>query len=157
MDTVEFLIKNGADLSTIHLTDSTLFDLAHSEGMVNLLISNGAKLNVAENEDGLTLLHLATRAGELLITISCRTSEYRKTSSFFTYLFGTFMVSGNGAVCELLIQNGSDINARDKGNQTPLDYAIKQGWLRFKRAICSAFHNYKIYFSNLRFRKQKCD
>lgn len=61
----DLLIKNGANTGSIDFTQTVLQShLAQKGEMVKLLISNGANLNVADDENASTMLHHAVLGGK---------------------------------------------------------------------------------------------
>lgn len=130
----DLLIKNGANTGSIDFTQTVLQShLAQKGEMVKLLISSGANLNVADDENASTMLHHAVLGGE-------NSKKFRRLDWIKANLciFKEFLsnhnetnwcdVLGNVTVATLLIQNGFDINAIREDNKTSLDIAIEQGW-----------------------------
>ncbi len=92
--TVEYLLKNGADVNQATESGFTPLHNAALSGFVrtaDLLIKHGANVN-ARNGWGQTPLHLAA-------------------------------AKNNPAMCELLLRNGADANIRGNNDETPLSMA----------------------------------
>ncbi|MCD4731028.1 MAG: ankyrin repeat domain-containing protein, partial [Bacteroidales bacterium] len=97
------------------------------EGMTKVLVSNGAKINVYDN-DGLAPIHLAVQSGkkeivEYLIDygafINCKEKNTGSTELHLA------VAMGYNDIVELLIKNGSSPTMQDNNELTPFDYAWK--------------------------------
>ncbi|EXB65070.1 26S proteasome non-ATPase regulatory subunit 10 [Morus notabilis] len=85
--------------------------------IVDILLSKGADVNL-KNDGGRTALHYAASKGwlkiaEILISHRAKINLKDKASS-----------TGNSELCELLIEEGADVDAVDKAGQTPLMNAV---------------------------------
>lgn len=80
----ELLVESGASVNTIDFTElrPLLSNLADQEQMVKWLISEGVNLSFADNEDGLTILHLAAMKGMNASEIKTHFIELTKNKRF---------------------------------------------------------------------------
>jgi len=96
----ELYINKGADVNHKSLSGKTPLHYAAMRGsaeMINFLISNGAKVNAADNM-GVLPIHDAAQ--------------------------GVKKGRGNNSALNALISHGSDINKKDSNGDTPLHYAV---------------------------------
>lgn len=137
-EVTRFLILNGADVNpksctheksctcgpnfTLPLHAAARSGLAE---MTRILVSNGAKVNVYDN-NGMTPLHLAVESGkpeiiEYLIDNGAFINiKEKKQGSTELHLA---VAMGYGEIVDLLISKGSDLNVKDDCGKSPLDYA----------------------------------
>ena len=94
--------------------------LGHVE-IVNLLISNGAKINI-KNGVGMTPLHEASNK-EIAEILLANNANVNARAKGITPLHVAASVNDND-VSKILIINGADINAKDDSEITPLHYAV---------------------------------
>ena len=100
-DTVQLLIKHGADVTARNDTHSTPLHLASSKGSaesVDLLIQHGSDVN-AKDVNQSTPLHLAASSRLKL----------------------------EGTIVRLLLKYGAEVDAKDNEGRTPLDIASSEG------------------------------
>jgi ankyrin repeat protein len=101
VDTVQVLIREGADVTARDDSNSAPLHLASSKWSaeaVNLLIQNGADVNV-QNGNQSTPLHLAASSHLAL----------------------------EGTIVRLLLRHGANVNAKDSEGLTPLEIATLEG------------------------------
>lgn len=93
--------------------------------VARILIENHADIN-AKTNDGWTALHLSVINGMFITIIMNATILTFKIKS---HLFRSRFVFNLGKVntTRFLIENGADINARNKPGQTPSDIANSEG------------------------------
>jgi len=136
---VALLISRGADVNLIdndgntplHLVSlSNLPRFIHANIVAKMLIDNGADLE-SRNNLQMTVLHLARNDGPIV-------EAYRRLKLDFDcrdYMNRTpLMISclnDNSSFCEILLENGANIRARDKFNRIPLHYAIEYSESKF--------------------------
>ena len=103
VELVDWLIDRGADVNGTGYESGNAVILASFKAQIekiHRLIAHGANVNQPAGDDGRTALHVASGWG------------YKGDRSL--------------AVISLLLENGADINARDKRNQTPLHWAVQE-------------------------------
>src|ERR1700761_1690619 len=101
VDTVQLLIRNGADVTARDNTHLTPLHLASAKGCpetVDLLIQQGADVN-ARNVRQATPLHLAASSRLAL----------------------------EGTIIRILLRSGANIDAKDSEGRTPLEIATSEG------------------------------
>ncbi len=106
-DSVEILIKNGANVNAITRNGTTALMYASSfverTNIVKILIKNGANVNAKESHGWTALMHAAAR--------------------------------GCINVVEILIKNGANVNAKSPNGWTALMYASKNGHMRIAEML----------------------
>jgi len=131
-----FLLANGADVNSQETRDrSTPLHLAARAGgksMVELLLANGARVDV-QKPDGNTPLFVAAFRGyrsvvEVLLANQANPNipgdgTTRSPRSPLHAVAG----ANNSEIAALLLANGAEVDARDKGGATPLHDAASAG------------------------------
>ncbi len=135
----KFLIMNGADVNPDPCSDKActcgpnfhtpLHAAARRGGlaMTKNLVSNGAKINVYDN-NGIAPLHFAIENGnEELVAYLIENGAFLNIKEKIqgSSELHQAVAMGDGDMVDLLIEKGSDVNAVDKCMQTPLDYACR--------------------------------
>lgn len=119
---VKLLIKHGADISRKNRDDKTPLDLVREEDhefASDLLRGNAALLDAAKNGNLSRVQRLVTSDN-----INCRDAQGRNSTPL--HLAAGY---NNIEVAEYLLENGADVNARDKGGLIPLHNASSYGHL----------------------------
>jgi ankyrin repeat protein len=128
---VEFLIENGADVNVKNKDGNTPSHMTTTSDIVKLLIEKGADINV-KNKDGDT--PLSTHIKNYLYhknRISKLRADIRKTSGRIRVTYRTrlkeseFFAPQYAKMVEFFIENGADINIKNKDGDTPLLTYIK--------------------------------
>jgi ankyrin repeat protein len=104
LELVDWLIERGADVNGTGYESGNAVILASFKAQVDklqCLIAHEANVNQPAGDDGRTALHVAAGWG--------------------------YKGNGSLAVIRLLLENGADLNARDKRRQTPLHWAVQEG------------------------------
>jgi ankyrin repeat protein/beta-lactamase regulating signal transducer with metallopeptidase domain len=126
-DMVELLISKGADVNEKSIADYAGDTPLHfaiwnaGKDVVELLISKGADVN-AEDGEGHTPLYGAAMLGrkDLVELLTAKGAAPESTIHCAALL-------GNLAKVKRFIEDGTDVNAKDKGGQTPLFWAVLAG------------------------------
>ena len=123
---VKAMLKNGGDVNAAHGDGMTALHWAASHGdaaMTQMLLSGGANIRATTRLGGITPLHMASPAGHAQVAaalIAAGAAVNTPTSTGATAL----MLAARGGSVETatrLIENGADINAREKAfGQTAL-------------------------------------
>ena len=120
-DIVKLLLKHGADASKKNRDGHTPIDLVKEgdQDVLDLLRGDSALLDAAKKGN-------VTRVQKLLTpeNINCRDSQGRNSTPL--HLAAGY---NNLEVAELLLENGADVNAQDKGGLIPLHNASSYGHL----------------------------
>ncbi|XP_065079881.1 uncharacterized protein LOC135702771 [Ochlerotatus camptorhynchus] len=127
----EFLLKNKADVNSVHKDGCTALHSAAGNGHKNvaeLLISNNADVN-AVDEKQWTALHFAAQNGhdqliQLLINNGVTVNMCSISGKTALHI-----AAGNGHkdVAELLLANNANVHATDEAKLTPLHLATENG------------------------------
>ena len=130
MEAVKQHIAAGKDLNAIGVDGWTLLGAAAMmgrnghNGMIELLIANGADVN-AKGGFGQTALHHAANKEIAELLISEGADVNAKDNLGLTRLHGAARHNYK-ELAELLIEKGADVNAKTRNGETPLDLAIKR-------------------------------
>ncbi len=120
-DAIELLISKGADINAKNAYDYTPLFFAmweNDRATLELLISKGANVN-AEDKDGRTPYYWAVMQGRKDMVEFLPTKGATPVSSI--HLAAR---AGDLAKVRTLIEDGADVNAKDKASQTPLFWAV---------------------------------
>ena len=153
-DTINLLINRGADVNAIDDTHHTPLHMASNEEIAELLINNGANVNAKTKRTGETLLFSAAwgaaqgaqksferyiRLTKMLIAKGADLNVKLKSGSMINdnepyrsksgdtvlhEVARSYSENHASEVCELLIENGAQVNETNIRKQTPLDEAI---------------------------------
>jgi ankyrin repeat protein len=136
------LITHGALTDADDASGDTPLHLASWEGAVDvasLLLSSGhADVNRLSGRDGNTPLFCAVAArhidvARVLVRHGARVEM--RTGADDSSPLHQAAVTGQAAMCELLIERGADIDARDREDNTPLHYAATAGHVRTVKTL----------------------
>ncbi|XP_049516904.1 poly [ADP-ribose] polymerase tankyrase-1 [Dermacentor silvarum] len=120
-DIVKLLLKHGADPSKKNRDGNTPLDLVKDgdQDVADLLKGDAALLDAAKKGNLARVMKLVTSEN-----INCRDSQGRNSTPL--HLAAGY---NNLEVAELLLENGADVNAQDKGGLIPLHNASSYGHL----------------------------
>lgn len=120
-DIVKLLLKHGADPSKKNRDGNTPLDLVRDgdQDVADLLKGDAALLDAAKKGNLARVMKLVTAEN-----INCRDSQGRNSTPL--HLAAGY---NNLEVAELLLENGADVNAQDKGGLIPLHNASSYGHL----------------------------
>ena len=123
IETLTYLVENGAQLDVTDTLGNTLLDRAISESnkqKVQWLIEHGAKITV-ENEYG--LLHEAVwiNSKEIFLYLIDKGADVKK---YVDKLLWVAINGDNTEIIQYLVENGANVNAKDNKGKTLLMYAI---------------------------------
>ncbi|XP_037282479.2 tankyrase isoform X1 [Rhipicephalus microplus] len=120
-DIVKLLLKHGADPSKKNRDGNTPLDLVKDgdQDVADLLKGDAALLDAAKKGNLARVMKLVTTEN-----INCRDSQGRNSTPL--HLAAGY---NNLEVAELLLENGADVNAQDKGGLIPLHNASSYGHL----------------------------
>ena len=127
---IDYLLSKGANINA----GNTLINAPLHEALINgrddvakLLIEKGSDLE-KQNNEGKVPVHYAARYNRLPILdilISRRVNlEVKEKNRDMTPLLYVALMTDYAEAAKKLIENGADINARDRSNWTPLNHAI---------------------------------
>jgi ankyrin repeat protein len=127
-DTIKSLIAQGEDINTRNIRGHAPIHLATVKGnsdVVQLLLENGADVNVVGTDSGCTSLHYATSLGhvdlcELLIRYGADTDA--QTAKLETPLH-LAIAKGHREVVAILLKYRARLDIRDKNGMLPLQQA----------------------------------
>lgn len=94
------------------------FNNTGHEGIVRLLIGNGADVNLVDQYNSTALIVALQEGIHWTVVKSLCKSNLQTTVSFFL---------GFDKIAEVLIQNGADVNARNNKGSTALTWAAETG------------------------------
>lgn len=136
-ETIDFLIKNGADINCKYIKGQSPILKASAENsfeVFNFLVKNGANINDVDDDKNTALIMASSnfRGGldisKYLLSKGC--SVDAKNNMGKTAL----MVATNSAVghkdfpiVKLLLEKGANINLKDNNGKTPLIYIVDSG------------------------------
>uniref|UniRef100_A0A2R5LDL0 Poly [ADP-ribose] polymerase n=2 Tax=Ornithodoros turicata TaxID=34597 RepID=A0A2R5LDL0_9ACAR len=120
-DIVKLLLKHGADPNKKNRDGHTALDLVKEgdQDVADLLRGDAALLDAAKKGNLARVMKLLTPEN-----INCRDSQGRNSTPL--HLAAGY---NNFEVAELLLENGADVNAQDKGGLIPLHNASSYGHL----------------------------
>ena len=129
-DTIKGLIAHGVDINARNIRGHAPIHLATARGnrdIVQLLLENGAEVDVVGTDSGCTSLHYAASLGhidlcEMLVRYGADTDA--QTTSLETPLHLAVAREHSGVVAMLLKYNAR-LDIRDKNGLTPLEQAEK--------------------------------
>ncbi|MFC1636823.1 CocE/NonD family hydrolase, partial [Planctomycetota bacterium] len=127
-DIAELLIQEGADVDSKDKSGATPLSYAigaNDLDMINLLVAKGADIKTVIS-NGLTLLHYMSTYDspdiiKLLLSKDAKVDERDDNYEFTALHYAARFGSKN--VAEVLIDNGADINAKDKWGYQPIHWA----------------------------------
>ena len=111
-----------------------------SINIVNLLLTNGAQIELTTAISGFTSLYRAVRSDsikivDILLKNGAKPSiDIIDTSQFYSCLHLAVLNKSN-TIIKLLIDNGANINIKDSKSQTPLHHAVSQGSLEIVKLL----------------------
>ena len=129
-DTVEFLLKNGADFSIKNNSNQAPLAVTRSVKIAKLLVEHGVDVNAQFEEEDIALhLYIALTSGDTELfefLINQGVDINTKRNSGYTVLL---YAMGGGEIdkIEFLIERGADINVADENGETPLLKAVLYG------------------------------
>ncbi len=121
--TVRYLITKGANLNFQANDGKTALHLAAAQGDVEIftaLVKSGAKINVADYIGKSPLDYVTNMHRDQFETIVAQ-AEPDKINSLFA-----FVEKGSTKPVNQLLEQGADINVRDKNGDTPLIIAVRK-------------------------------
>ena len=138
-DTVEFLIRKGANVNAASIDKWTPLHNAASSGhidIVEVLINNGASINV-KSGSGITPLHDAASAGqtrviEFLLKKGAFLNEPSSQNETPLYLA---VRHAHFQAVQLLLEGDPDLAIKTKDNEIPLQRAIANGSIEITRRL----------------------
>jgi ankyrin repeat protein len=127
-DTIKRLIAQGVDINARNIRGHAPIHLATAMGssdVVQLLLKNGAEVNLAGTDSCFTSLHYAARLGhvdlcELLVRYGADTDA--QTAKLETPLH-LAIAKGHREVVAILLKYSARLDIRDKNGMTPLQQA----------------------------------
>ncbi len=143
LNRVKELVKQGVDISFKDIFGYTPLLVAaiwgHKE-IVELLIANGANINLYSKEGSRTALHLAAEGDSKdLVKLLIDKGAYIEAKSFFgetpLHTAARSHFKENGEIVETLISAGASVNSRDECGQTPLWNAAEYNHLEAAKIL----------------------
>ena len=127
-DTIKSLIAQGVDINARNIRGHAPIHLATAKGnrdVVQLLLENGAEVDVVGTDSGCTSLHYAASLGhvdlcEMLVRYGADTDA--QTARLETPLH-LAIVKGHCEVVEILLKYSARLDIRDMNGMTPLQQA----------------------------------
>uniref|UniRef100_A0A6C0B7C7 Uncharacterized protein n=1 Tax=viral metagenome TaxID=1070528 RepID=A0A6C0B7C7_9ZZZZ len=122
---------------------SQYLNFAIDEGsinIVNLLLTNGAQIELTTAISGFTSLYRAVKSGsikivDILLKNGAKPSiDIIDTSQLYSCLHLAVLNNSN-KIIKLLLDNGADINSKDIKLQAPLHFAVSQGSLEIVKLL----------------------
>ena len=122
---------------------SQYLNFAIDEGsinIVNLLLTNGAQIELTTAISGFTSLYRAVKSGsikivDILLKNGAKPSiDIIDTSQLYSCLHLAVLNNSN-KIIKLLLDNGADINIKDSNSQTPLHFAVSKGLLKIVKLL----------------------
>jgi ankyrin repeat protein len=108
-----YSVDEGPDNQATPLHFAVSSDSKDTQGIVEILVKNGADVN-ARIRDGKTPLHVLVKNSE----------ESVKTETATGFTMSSVEKSSGKSIAEFLIASGADVNAKDRWGNTPFDYIV---------------------------------
>jgi len=145
IETVEDLLRNGADVNTAQGDGMTALHWAAERGdakLAEVLIYSGANVNAGTRIGRYTPLHLASRGGHgevVLALLRAKANPNATTTNSGVTALHLAAVAGKADVVAALLKSGADANAKESSwGQTPLMFAASRGQVEAIRVLLDA-------------------
>jgi ankyrin repeat protein len=133
-DIIRFLVENGADLNEVTSDRSTALHNMASQGnleAIRIMLEHGADVNKV-NSDGRLPLHnaLISKKPEAVQLLLSKTQNINlQENCLGNTPLHIAAINGDLKSTELLIKSGAKTDILNKMKKTPVDYAVKYGYL----------------------------
>lgn len=128
MDLARLLLEKGAELNIFdnhHFTPLLRAAGSQNLELINLLIENGADVNVADENGTTAVMHAINNgASEIVSVLLANGADINQRENHYGHSeLHRAAIRGYGDIAARLLDAGSDIDALDNDNHTPLYYA----------------------------------
>lgn len=152
-DTIELLLKNGADVNAVNATDGStpLHCLIENSNFksIQLLLSHGADVNIKNSKEKIPLFLAVTlnhvNVVKLLIDFGSEVNDAKYTLTPLHEAAALNYGDSYFEVMRILLKNGAAVNAPAINGMTPMHYLIKCGvGSRMVRLLLSFGANFNL-------------